>query len=86
MQNNFRDQIVEHMFQIFSDNPENSYAIPLLLEQVGMAFSMDRIYICENSDLNQFLCTFQWAKENISSLFDSLKTIPTPPPKKILNI
>ncbi len=79
IQKNFHDQIIEHVFSIFLEHPENDMAIPLLLEQIGNIFLADRIYICEKSDDGTFLSTFQWSANSIPSLYASLKSTSTPP-------
>lgn len=72
MQKSFHDQIIEYVFRVFLENPENNLAIPLLLEYIGRVFHADRIYICERSDDNSFLDTFCWSAEGVLSLHDSM--------------
>lgn len=75
LQSDIQNHIIENIFRIFMEMPDNSTALPEILGFIGRTFRIDRIYICQKTECEAFKIKYHWCGREIPSMSDSLQTL-----------
>lgn len=72
----FHENVIEYIFKILYRSKDADTAINLILEIIGRKYNMDRIFIFEKNNNNEYCNTFEWCEEKIVSLQSTRENIP----------
>lgn len=70
--NNIQNHIIECLFRIFMEAPDNQAAILSALEFIGRTFRVDRIYIGQKTGSDDFRVSYNWCNSRIPTMLASL--------------
>lgn len=69
-------QLAQYSFRMLYNAIDIELAVSQILEIVGRAYSVSRVYIFENSDDGKYCCnTFEWCADGITPQIDSLQNL-----------